>query len=342
MKKIYFFGAVAVAALALTTGCSKNELVNETPSDAKAISFRVNGDAPQARPNGPQRTTGTTLGYVNAFAVYGEDYEGNTAANAALFNGVSVVRQVGSGDIFDYNPKRLYTQNADTAHFYAYSPISKFVTGGTMAGLSTFSFDYENQLPDATGNATQEDLLYAFKGVKTSVNAVALNFRHALSRIFVTATNTSPVDVYVDALTLKNLYNAGTFTFPLAPTDTIGWTPSGNRVDLPYILADSRVVVKEGTTSASLVTSKEQGMMIIPQVTANTTSTQTTLATNDFALEVRYDMGNLKNQVAYILLKNDFGFQPNHQYQINIAFTGTAITFTVTVTDFTDDLVQYP
>lgn len=343
MKKNYFFCAAALAAIALTTGCSKDSHVTDLSDGIGMVSFRVNGDAPQDRP----KSTSTTLGYVNAFAVWAQDSIDGTSGRSTvtLFEGESVVRLVGNQDKFDYNPKRFYSTGADLADFYAYSPISKHITAPDFDPLSApntapncLKFTYEVPLPDAiNGNTTQEDLLYAYSHLIPSSSAVVLNFSHALSRVFVAATNSSLADVSIKSLTLKNIATKGIFSFPWdTANDTVGWKSHSEVKDMAWALAESGVTVKASTSTAVLVTSKEQGMMIIPQETQNQNQT------DDFSLEVKYDMANLKNQTANIKLKDTFAFKPNSQYVILIKFSGNAITFEVTVTDFTDDFVYYP
>ena len=320
--KKFFLGMSLLAGAGLWTGCSNDEVV-DTSGGKQPISFHVQGGMPTLR------STATTLPYVNAFVVYGTD---NQAApnNINIFDGITVARQAAPNDGFDYNPKKYYTANATDAEFAAYSPVSAKITDAAIFEYGTgLSFNYEVLAPDATGNTTQEDLLVAGTTVVPSTTDVLLEFKHALSRIFVKASNNLSETVTITGLTLKNLNSTGTITVS-PPTRSLSWSNLDDLTDYGYVLAPSGVAVAANLSTATLVTSMEQGMMILPQPIA------------DFALEVTYDVANLTNQKADILLDNVAipEFEAGKQYAITIAFGGSVtlieINFTVDVTPFQD------
>jgi hypothetical protein len=334
-KNLFFVFPVVTGLL---YGCSKNEII-ENPAERQAISFRVQNSVPATR------TTGTTLDYVNAFVVYGTD---NVFANQPtpelIFHGVTVARQPGTNNVFDYNPKRYYSVGATNAGFFAYSPVSKKVTNVTVSNLLTtgLKFDYTVLIPDGTGNTSQEDLLVAHKSVTPSAAAVALNFEHALSRIFVKAINQFSEPVTIKSLTLKNLKSIGTFTLTSGSTPwTWKWENHNTPIDYSYILASTGIAVQPNVTTATLVTSNEQGMMVLPQKTVNKDDSKNFDA-GDFTLEVVYDVANLKNQKANMLLADEYPFVAGKQYAITITFTGTEINFTVDVSGFETPVVEVP
>ena len=338
--RTFRFSLVALAATALFTACSNDEAVQPIDgSAAQEISFRLQGGTPETR------ATATTLDNIDAFVVYGTD--DITAPSTNLFNGVTVARQVGGG--FDYNPKKYYNVGAGNAEFFAYSPVSAIqnITGlPTLSVLSGVSFNYEVVKPDDSGNTTQEDLLVAGTRIASITNGgVHFQFQHALSRIFVKAKNGLSQDVVITGLSLKNLYPEGTIAGTPGTPWTWVWTAYGTQTDYNYILAPTGVAVPVGTgVSAApndvpiLVTSMEQGMMILPQ-TITTTGTGNYMV-GDFALKVTYDVANLKAQEAYVYLGNGYKFDAGKQYAITIAFTGAdliEINFDIKVTDFTND-----
>jgi len=146
-------------------------------------------------------------------------------------------------------------------------------------------------------------------------------------------------DVVITGLSLKNLSSKGTITGTPAATWTWGWsgydTPDN---DYDYVLATTGVAVPVGVTTATLVTSMEQGMMILPQ--AIVTSTPADYTAGDFALEVTYNVANLTAQKAYVYLGNGYKFDAGKQYAITIAFSGAdliEINFDIKVTDFIND-----
>ena len=337
--KTFRFSLVALVATALFTACTNEVVVESKPiSGAQEISFRLQGGTPETR------TTATTNLNIDAFVVYGAD-DVTTAASANLFDSVTVARQ--SDDVFDYNPKKYYSIGAATASFFAYSPVSANISSFTNVDpLANASFDYEVKVPDATGNTVQEDLLVAGTNLTGSPTltsgTVNLDFTHALSRIFVKATNALSENIVITGLALKNLNSTGTIIGTPAATWTWAWTGHGGVKDYNYILAPTGVAVQAGTgVSAApnnvpiLVTSMEQGMMVLPQTTLGDANANGTLDAGEFALEVTYNVANLTNQKKLVFVP--YTFVANNQYAITIAFAGTdliEINFTVDVLPF--------
>lgn len=344
MKKNHFLGLSLLAVAGLWTGCSNDDAVNQE-SGKQSISFHVQGGTPQ------MKTTGTGSLHVDAFVVYGTDNSKDFGqANQFIFDGVTVARQKDGS--FDYSPKRFYGENATNSAFFAYSPVNATSNGLTVATSSvtssviTAKLTYVLPKPSPTsGLVTQQDLL--LDGVMptiatgTSNSTVAFNFKHVLSRIFVTATNTTQKDgdAIVTSLKLRNLNCTADIDFQANASWL--WSNWSSVDDLEYILAEKGVVVPSQTVTPAKLTSMEQGMMIIPQTTVNP-SDDNVFDTGDFALEVKYDLGNLKNQTKYILLKKDFKFEPGYQYNINIEFKGNSIDFTMSVETWQDGTVVYP
>ena len=343
------FSLVALAATALFTACSNDEAVQLINGEEQAISFRVQGGTPELT----TRTTATTANNVDAFVVFGID----GLASSNIFKGVTVARQVDGS--FDYNPRKYYSIGAADANFFAYSPASAVLnitpTSLDTASLSTSAgFKYEVTRPDATGLTGQVDLLVAatsIADVPIVTGTVDFVFKHALSRIFVKATNSLTENVVITGLSLLNLKSVGLLTGtpvtaiapPGAPWVTWTWSVQTAPVTpIPpyeYVLANSGVAVKPNLSTATLVTSMEQGMMVLPQATVNTTPNNH--ASGDFALEVTYDIANLIGNKTYIYLTDGYAFEAGIQYAITIAFGGTGspieIDFTIDVSPFTND-----
>ena len=339
-KKRIFFGLFLLAVAGLWTGCSNDDEVANTSRDKQAISFYVQSGTPILRAGG------TTESYVNAFVVYGTDNEAVANSLPNIFNGITVARQAGSANTFDYNPKKYYSEGAANAVFAAYSPVSKFISGTSFVFGTGFSFNYTVPAPGSqgTGNTAQEDLLVAGITAATPTPTVHFAFQHALARIFVKATSALSETVTIKGLTLKNLHSSGTITgTPAAGTPweypaAWNWATSGARTyDYSYELADAGMAVQANQTTPILVTSMEQGMMIIPQDIVNTGDDVTA---DDFALEVVYDLANLTGKVAYIYLTDGYSFEMGNQYAITIDFNPTIVPdvieigFTISVNAF--------
>ena len=312
--KTFRFTLVALVATALFTACTNEEAVSLIKGDAQEISFRLQGGTPEIT----TRAMATTLDNIEAFVVYGTD---NVMTSPALIlDGVTVARQFDG--TFAYAPQAYYNQGAANASFFAFSPVSANLTSAVTIP-STFlttgaSFSYEVLPPDGTGDAVQEDLLVTGTNVTTLTAPVNLTFKHALSRIFVTATNDAADPVIISDLKLLNLSTTGALAVNLTPTLT--WTPTTTKDDYAYILAPSGVVVSGGTAIKTLVTSMEQGMMILPQTITTTGTGDYTVG--DFALEITYEFANFGSQTRYVYIPTGYAFLPGNQYNINIAFDG--------------------
>jgi len=329
------FLLVALIATGFFSACNNDTA--EPLKSGQEISFRLQGGMPEVT----TRALATTLENLDAFVVFGTDNV-SAATSGLLFDGVTVSRKLGNladPTVFTYSPAVYYNENASQAGFFAFSPISaielsnidvtNFMTGA--------SFDYTVPVPgvNGDGNVAQVDLLVAGAALAgtplpTTVN---LTFEHALSRIFITASNATPDPVIITGLRLLNLVTTGTLN--VDPSAAWDWTSSSILGNYPFILAESGVVVP-GTTlppppDKLYVTSMEQGMMVLPQETVNKSNDY---SLGDFALEINYDFANLKNQTKYVYLVDGYKFEKSMQYRINITFTGTAIDFHVDVDPF--------
>ena len=318
--KTFKFSLVALATTALLTACS-NEVIEpqvKSNGEAQEISFRLQGGMPEVE----TYALATTRDNLEAFVVFGTDVVGST--NTLLFNGKSVVRQLDG--TFAYAPKAYYSAGATKAGFFAFAPVSANVSSPTFSNdflTAGASFGYEVLPPDNSGDAIQEDFLVVGTVVTPSTTAVNLTFDHALSRIFVTATNLSADPVIIKDITLKNLNTKGTLKVTNAAAWS--WTSVNTLDDYTYILAPSGVVVPGGTNTKTLVTSMEQGMMVLPQELQITGTGN--VANDDFALEITYEFANFGTQTRYVYIPEvspgtPYEFEAGYQYNINIAFDG--------------------
>ena len=312
---------VALFATVLFTACSNDEAVQV--KNRQEISFRLQGGMPDIT----TRSLATTTANIDAFVVFGTDDElEGLATPALLFDAITVARQINGS--WDYAPKKYYSATATTAGFFAFSPVSANITPGSISATpanvltGVASFDYTVLPPDGSGNAIQEDLLVA-GGVESSLTPpqVILAFKHALARIFVTATNAADDPVIIKKLSLLNLETVGTLNFDPVATPVVAWTSTSTKATFPYVLAPSGVVVPAGTSSKTLVTSWEQGMMVLPQETENTTPDDYTAG--DFALEIEYDIANLTGQTTHVYITDGYEFLAGQQYNINITFNAS-------------------
>ena len=87
MKNL-FLGVSLLAIAGMWTGCSNDDEV----ANPKQIAFHVQGGVPNPK------IPGTTVDQVNAFVVFGSDDQ----ATSNIFHNITVARQAGSGNVFDY------------------------------------------------------------------------------------------------------------------------------------------------------------------------------------------------------------------------------------------------
>ena len=375
--------SLATAAI-MMAGCSDDKIILGDES-GRPVAFRLQGNLPASR------ATGTTVYNVNAFVVNGQVYDNDDKPLPdPLFDAQTVARVEGEANSFDYYPKRYYPDAAAHACFPAYSPVTPNVSSG-FKGSTANMITYTVLPPDSvSGNTRQEDLLVAYTKVDGAVQpadkapvsragfdqAVSLTFKHALSRVFVKASNSNVEPVVIKRLSLNNLYDKGVLDI-----DGTGWTgsgvytPAGSEVDINegyidapgtspndykvlwspispqtssyrYVLPPSGVSVAARTDVKTpiYVVSKEQGMLVMPQTTRNSNyDAEVDLDANlhgDFYVEVTYDLSNIKNKTVRAAFKDinklDAGltFEFGKQYALEIAFSGTAITFAINVEDW--------
>ncbi|MDR0541939.1 MAG: fimbrillin family protein [Dysgonamonadaceae bacterium] len=349
MKHTFWkYPALFAAGMMMMTSCTQDEEFGGRES-GRAVEFRMQGGMSGLR------TTTTTKDYIRSFVVNGVNDD--SGSKSYVMQGTTVYR--GEDNKWSYSPLVYFpTANSDFVEFHAYSPAgSKNLTaklGASAVGSQEIA--YTVPAPDKTNGATlQEDFLVAYEKVDKSAYAqtVKLQFRHALSRILVAAQSPDPVTV--TGLKLVNLYGAGTLSLAgntatgtdpstgipastgsgqtawsylpvaTATSDYVTlWQTSGQADQAyEYVLPASGVSV--GTTDA-LLTSKEQGMFVLPQTTdAN------------FGLEIKYlKSGTTAEQTVTVKfsdiysIANTVTFEIGRQYVLHLNFAdllGSRITF---------------
>jgi hypothetical protein len=277
------------------SSCSNDIDEGQTPgvnSSGRAITFEVWTNK--------QTKAATTTAGITDFRLLAVDTFAALAADRVLINGALVT---GSGSTWAYSPL-AYWPETDTVNFYGFSPASANGVTNALAGQSDPpSIDYE--LPGHSVNTSialdkQEDLLvvnhtndYAHEGA----SGVALNFRHALSRILVQAKSDGLNGFTVLGVTLKNIKSSGTldlslfpkdadaFPYPVdnATIDTVGYqtfwdTTAGTDGDLVADIPTGGVIVSGSKTDYTDIIGDDDALYVIPQENAEISSL--TKATN--------------------------------------------------------------
>ncbi len=203
MKKIIFGAMAAVALLA----CSKDQVIEQNRANDE-ITFSVVAEN-QTKANAVY-CANNLLPMFNVCATYTKT--GETTAQWYFQN--DNIEKVGGAWV---NQTTTRYWSADGSHdFYAiYNGSMNLSAIDAVPAAPTVDFT------PATTVTDQKDLLYAVtKDHTKSNNAVALNFRHALSQIEFKARNTNP-QFYVEITNVKVGQTPGTgvFTFPSVDTD---------------------------------------------------------------------------------------------------------------------------
>jgi hypothetical protein len=220
MKKTILFGLAGAALLAV--GCTNDETV-EIPA-TKAITFAnafVDNNT-KADPTDPS----TTVETLNEFGVFG------------------YVTKDGSSQIFDNKT----VESKDKGATWTYTGIQYWIDGGeyVFSAVSP-SKGASSDLKDKTTITTtvsdfasdgNTDLVYATAiatGQPTNNPAVALTFKHLLSKVRFTFVNnfatTSNISLNVTDVTITNAVTKGTVVTTDGTTDETDWDPTTSSTD---------------------------------------------------------------------------------------------------------------
>lgn len=258
----------ALAALVLTSCSNDTEGISETANSANLVSFRAISDKTETK------ATPTDVGNFSNFTV---NASATNVPNPATFNFMSalpVTRGVGTSGVWSYAPAK-YWPTSGSVNFFAYSPAgSRNITALTPSG-ATSTIEYTVPLTYSVNKPTQEDFIVATNSA--SSGSVTLAFGHALSMVSFQATNAmSAMTVVVKGISLVNLDNTGTLTLD-ATGASYAWS-NNTTFDQKYeaSLPVAGVSLAPNTTSPQLLTSANEGLMILPQKPTGATITDPT------------------------------------------------------------------
>lgn len=202
MKKNLFLGLIALTALTVT-GCSKDDVVSESPNINRAIEFGtyVGRDA-QSRASVLDKTTGATSlskqGF-GVFAYYTDDAHYNgTAGSGSMLNFMNNQKVTSTdGTNWTYSPIKYWpNETKDRLTFFAYAPYDDADGTDNTNGYDNIEFTVTKGDPiiNFAVNGTvksQQDLVWSRTNNKDMIknpnvdvdDKVTFNFAHALSRI---------------------------------------------------------------------------------------------------------------------------------------------------------------
>ena len=179
----------AVAALA---ACTSEQTIVAPQNEAIGFDTFVDNST---------RATDITTANIANFGVYGTVTKGGNSA--LIFNNTEVTK---SGDDFVYSPAQYWIADADY-YFLAFAPFTNAKwtytpTNAQVAKTGTFSFNNETAAAD-------QDVVYAYQTKTTAdklnaenTQAVSFTFKHILSKVAFSFTNT-----FTDDNTSLNVYN---------------------------------------------------------------------------------------------------------------------------------------
>jgi hypothetical protein len=269
-KKLFFF---AIAGLGLAA-CSNDEVVEMNENNA--ISFRT-------------IVSGTTRA---------ADIDAGDGTNGLQTLGFTVFANVGSSET-NYFPETAFTYSDG-----AYTSATKYYWP-SAGNLDFFAYQYSQSTnntvthtartktftvtPSSTA-ANQTDLVVAFtegKNKATNSAGVAINFRHAESKVTIKLKNSSTTTtITVGDVVLGNVYTTGTYTFTgstdnaATPTTTTNTDGNNNNNYLKYsdwsgqgtIGTYTQAAATTSYTSSTTATALTNSMILIPQTLTNATT----------------------------------------------------------------------
>lgn len=287
MKKYLFLGLAAAAMLA---SCSRDETVATVPQNAIGFSSFIDNAT---------KATDVTTANLTAFEVYG------WRGDVQIFNAQAVEAKAG---VCTYTPIQ-YWEAGYTYAFEAVAPKSG------ESGV-TFAAAKDGGKVTFTNNATT-DLLYAKAAdvkmpekITAQPDAVALTFKHMLSRIKFTFVNAFPENAAAtltfENVEVSNAYKTGE-TSALG-TNAIAWTVSDPTLAVTFAPATEKALTE---IAAGNKTGETAPMYFIPNATAyefhisfdvtlKQSNAETTYEHQDIKLNIAFEPGKSYNLVAKI------------------------------------------
>jgi len=320
---------VAVAALAGLTACNMNELVDVNRS-ADLINFTV-------LTGGMTKAVDVTTANLAQFEVtaFNHGTETSPYINAVSYTG-------GSGTFASATPYYWPEGNLD---FYAWS------TGAAEGQVTKTSFKSFTVTPSSTP-AEQVDLIFAGKtniGKGNSTDgAIALNFRHAESKVVVKVKNTAPnLKFVISDWRLGFIDDAGTFTYAGQGAQYDGSTDGNNSAQLAASMwsgntdaAASKMYTNILASNVNIAANASETlldgeMIVIPQtVTAASAHASATsgAAVNGSYVGLKIKILNRDNDAviysdgasgtAWAIWPADFNFEPGKKYTFTVDLCG--------------------
>lgn len=329
MKKSVLFLALAAAAM---TGCSQSEVV-EQASDAQTgrIGFSTHVN---------KGTRAIDNDNFSQFTVFGSYTQSGSANRTVVFSDVKVKKEADGWSYGTGSDLRYWIEGA-TYNFAGYA-----IDGNTLPGGASANYrdnQYLNITNFLANGDNQYDLVYAAPAAITAKaegnSAVAMEFKHALSRIMLRFKNSFPAGYTIEIQNAKvvNVRDKGNFYGSVFET----------KVGNPWVKEDG--AYKEPFRST---TTPEIPMGIKETEKA---AVDTYLTTEEaYVIPFKYEQANVKVQFHLYVYRPDGekafdniytatmpipNWEMSHQYRYTLDLTGSAaglqpIEFTASVGDW--------
>ena len=303
MKQTLCILAAGAALLTGLTGCSADEeLSNVAQSASNEIRFNVVTTNPQTKAVIIDGTDQLKSHNIEVFAFKGSDYYMGKPGgdNSWKDHGVELTYQNSAWTYTDQNAT-YYWPHQEALDFYAVSP-SEMITTSSFTGatitpgqkqFSCLMLD-ESQSGERNVDAMYATALNVTKDMTSNGSGtVSLHFKHALSQVVFQARKkdvSQNIAIEVEGITLFNVRNSGTFTFPTADQSNGTWSPRDISKTFYHLELDSDSPITIQTGDVTTLLSHQHPLLCIPQtLTPWNHSTSNPITGND---NLETDSGN--------------------------------------------------
>ena len=323
MKKNLFILAATAAMLA---SCSNDvtTAVNTTLNAPQEITFRTTADRMTRAADISLTTLQTSGFYVSA----------RNSSDASVFSDFTDKLFTYATGYWTSSPAYVWPSSGNL-DFYAYAPA-------TTSEQITAHADYKSfaVTPSATA-ADQVDLVFANANAKNQTNSsagVALNFRHAESKVAINLKNTNAaMTLTVGNVVIGNILNSGTYSYTKVDAGTTAASTFLLNSDWTLTSATattySQAVTDASAYSTSTAAQAGVDMILIPQ----TLTKATTYASDDngalfngpyITVQIKiqqggvYTVGDAETFITAMWPLPTITWQPGHKYTYIIDLSG--------------------
>lgn len=355
MKKVLLLAASAGIVL---SSCVKNEPADTFGASDAKITFEAPAVGASTRAIPGEIDNSAAYPVDEKFNVWGWYHEGDYTNFAALTN---YMTQADGKPIMVAKEGNTWAPETDyfwpktgKLTFAAYSPADAAGTyTHTANGLQIAGFtvpaigdQYDLMYSDRAYNRTSSDNNYSGSATNT-YDGVDIVFHHALSSIVFkvgTKENYSTgadIDFKIKSITIKNVYNAGTFNEALtdsngSTTRTPVWTATGEANANYVAFTGDFAVPEDGTTYTEPTNAAD--LILLPQSFESNTAavveivyTYETAASGAIEATETFNLNSTTNAMAW---------EPNKRYTYRIIFGLEKITFAPIVENWEDVTVE--